>query len=67
MTYGPGFGLPGLTSPTSEVRKAVEDLRAMPSEPFKDGQLVMLETMLEGRLADEAAGISTGPFTAPAT
>jgi hypothetical protein len=67
MGYGPGFGLPDLMSPISEIRQAVADLEAMPSEPFKDGQLVMMRETLKIAEEMEAEGIPTGPFKAPPT
>ena len=65
MGYEPGFGLPDLMSPISEIRQAVADLEAMPSEPFLDGQLVMMREALKIAEEEEAAGRPTGPFVEP--
>jgi hypothetical protein len=67
MGYGPGFGLPDLMSPISDIRQAVADLSALPKEPFTDGQLTMLRETLKIAEKEEAAGRPTGPFKAPST
>lgn len=67
MSYGPGFGLPDLMSPTSEIKQAVADLTALPKDPLRDGQLAGLEETLKIRLEHGAAEIPIGFQPAPKT
>lgn len=66
MGYSPGFGLPDLMSPTSEIRQAIADLTALPSTALRDGQLIGLQETLKLRLEDEAAGRPVGFCPPPA-
>lgn len=65
MKYGPGFGLPGLMSPTPEVRQAIADLEALPSDPLRDGQLSMLRGKLEHHLKRYGPQGGAGGFDPP--
>lgn len=59
MTYSPGFGLPDLMSPISELRQAVADLEAQPPTLARDKTLAGLRGTLEIRERELAEGTGT--------